>query len=36
MGGNVTRVEVVGRISGRDILLTQERAQQDRERTRGF
>jgi tape measure domain-containing protein len=36
MGGNVTRVEVIGRIAGRDILLAQERAQQDRERTRGF
>jgi tape measure domain-containing protein len=34
MGAN--QVYVTGRISGKDILLIQERAQQDRTRTRGF
>jgi len=33
-GGN--RVEVYGRISGSDILLSQERAQRNRTRQRGF
>jgi hypothetical protein len=36
MSGGSNRVEVYGRISGSDILLSQERAARNRTRQRGF